>query len=379
MNRGNPLFGILLVQMRRRQQTQKDPLKEEALKEEAPTRGKVSAPPGYIYWSPNSSSSPSYHRKRVEPEVAPDSSSRWSFRRRALAIVFLAILAVDLVVMYYRDYLSSWQLLTQPSGLLWAGLGLIALIGLLASAYEKIFSPGLRRTISTNAPLVSALIALLGVLISQIVNTHLTTTNQENQRILDQQSQQNSELRSYLSTVGELPTNPDPAADTSAQAQTLTVLPDLSPNQKWTVMQFLYQANLINKDNPRIKLEHADLTSANLKGTDPQENKFVLDNANLSGANLADADLEDTSLTGSDVSHAHLLNTDLSNADLSDADLEFSYLANVNLSGATLSGTDLRGVDLQTTKGLTQEQIDKAKGDGRTPLPDDLQRPASWS
>jgi uncharacterized protein YjbI with pentapeptide repeats len=146
-------------------------------------------------------------------------------------------------------------------------------------------------------------------------------------------------------------------------------LPDLSGEQKRTVMQFLYQAGLIDKDNPRISLYHADL-----KGSDPQENLLVLDNANLRGVNLENADLDNISPKGSDVSHAHLVNTDLRNADLSDANLEHSYLSNVALSGATLSGANL-----QTATGLTQEQIDEAIGDERTLLPDDLQRPANWS
>src|SRR5215204_3358633 len=341
--------------MWRRKQPQKESLKDEAT---PPPPGYVSAPPGYRYWSPTPSSSPNYYRKRLEPEEASDSSGR-SLRRRVLSIVLIAILAVDLLAMVFGGYLSSWQLLTQPSGIFWAIVGLIAAIGLLASVYEKIFSPGVRRTISRNAPLVSALIALLGVLIAQVVNAHLTSSTQENQQLLDQEARQNSELQNYLSTVGELPTNRDPAADTAAQAQTLTVLPDLDPDQKRTVMQFLYQADLINKENPRIRLYYADLTSANLEGSDAQENKFVLDNVNLRGVNLADADLEYISLKGSNLSYSHLVNTNLSNADLSDADLNHA--------------------ELQTARGLTQEQIDEAKGDGRTQLPDDLQRPANWS
>ena len=197
--------------------------------------------------------------------------------------------------------------------------------------------------------------------------------------MLDQEARQNSELQDYLSTVGDLPSNRDPAADTSAQAQTLTVLPDLDPDQKRTVMQFLYQAGLIDKDNPRIGLFYADLTSANLKGTDSQENKFVLDNVNLRGVNLQDADLAYISMKGSNVSNSHLVNTDLSNADLSDASLYHAYLENVDLSGANLNATDLSEVDLRNTTGLTQEQIDEAIGNQRTQLPDDLQRPANWS
>ena len=357
-------MGILVQMWHRRKQTQK----EESLKDEDTPLGYKSAPAGYRYWSPTPSSSPIYYRKRIEPQQATD-SSRWSFKRRVLTIVLIAVLAIDLIVVFYRGYLSSWQLLTQPSRIVWAALGLIALVGLLASAYDKLFSPAVRRAISRNAPLVSALIALIGVLIAQTVNSHLTSCNQKNQHLLD-----------YLSTVGELPSNSaDPAKDTAVQAQTLTILPDLSGEQKRTVMQFLYQANLINKDNPRIKLYYADLTSADLKGTDPQENKFVLDNANLRGVNLQDADLQYTSLTGSNVSNSHLVNTNLSNTDLSEANLNHSYLSNVDLSGANLSGADLGGVDLRDDTGLTQEQIDEAKGDGRTRLPDDLQRPANWS
>src|SRR5215210_3667775 len=336
-----------------RKQTQ-----QASRKDEAPPWGYKSAPPGYRYWSPTPPSSPNYYRKRLEPQEAPD-SSRQSFRRKGLWIVLITILAIDLLAMFSGGYLSNWQLLTQPSGIFWVVVGLVAAIGLLASAYEKIFSPGLRRAISRNAPLVSALIALVGVLIAQDVNAHLTSSTQEKQQQRDEEARRNSELQSYLSTVGELPSNPDPAADTSAQAQTITVLPDLDPEQKRTVMQFLYQADLINKDDPRIRLFYADLTSANLKGTDSQENKFVLDNVNLRGVNLADADLEYISLTGSNLSYSHLVNTNLSNADLSDADLNHA--------------------ELQSARGLTQEQIDEAKGDERTQLPDGFQRPANWS
>jgi len=242
------------------------------------------------------------------------------------------------------------------------------------------FSCRVRRAISRNVRLVIALIALFGVLIAhEAVNVYLTRSTQENQQMLQQEARQNSELQNYLSAVGQLPSNPDPVAEPAAQAQTLTVLPDLNPDQKRTVMQFLYQADLIDKDNPRIGLFYADFTSANLKRTDTQDNKFVLDNTNLRGVNLTDADLEYISMESSNVSQAHLVNTDLRNANLSDADLNHAYLSHVDLSGANLSGADLSGVDLRNDTGLTQEQIDEAKGDERTQLSDDLQRPANWS
>src|SRR5215211_3972198 len=120
---------VHMVQMWLRKQPQKRSLKEEA----TPPPGYVSAPPGYRYWSPTPSSSPNYYRKRLKPDEAPNSSRR-SLRRRVLSIVLIAILTIDLVAMVYGGYLSSWQLLTQPSSILSAVVGLIALIGLLASA-----------------------------------------------------------------------------------------------------------------------------------------------------------------------------------------------------------------------------------------------------
>jgi hypothetical protein len=45
----------------------------------------------------------------------------------------VAILAVDLLVMFYGGYLSSRRLLTQPSGIFWAVVGLIAAIGTIES------------------------------------------------------------------------------------------------------------------------------------------------------------------------------------------------------------------------------------------------------
>jgi len=142
------------------------PQKKAQEDEPVPERYKA-PPPGYRYYSPRADSSPHY-RKLLDSETT-DSSSRSFKRRRILSIVLIAILAIDLVVMFCGGYLSSWQLLILPSDILWAVADLIALIGLLASVYEKIFSRSVRRAISRNAPLVSALIALLGVLIAQIV------------------------------------------------------------------------------------------------------------------------------------------------------------------------------------------------------------------
>lgn len=66
---------------------------------------------------------------------------------------------------------------------------------------------------------------------------------------------------------------------------------------------------------------------------------------------------------------AWLMGADLRDLDLTDADL----------LGADLRGADLSGADLRGALFLTQPQLDAARGDARTLLPDRLTRPAAWA
>ncbi|MFE4466168.1 pentapeptide repeat-containing protein [Oerskovia sp. NPDC056781] len=86
--------------------------------------------------------------------------------------------------------------------------------------------------------------------------------------------------------------------------------------------------------------------------------------ADLVGKRLARADLRGASLRG-----ALLVGADLRGADLRSADLV----------GADLRGTDLRGADLTDALFLTQAQVDAARGDTTTRLPDGLEHPGHWT
>ena len=85
--------------------------------------------------------------------------------------------------------------------------------------------------------------------------------------------------------------------------------------------------------------------------------------ADLVGARWAGRDLRGASLRG-----AVLVGADLQGADLRGADL----------IGADLRGADLRGADLRGCLFAVQQQLDAARGDDRTRLPDGLRRPAHW-
>jgi uncharacterized protein YjbI with pentapeptide repeats len=86
------------------------------------------------------------------------------------------------------------------------------------------------------------------------------------------------------------------------------------------------------------------------------------------GADLAGKDLRDADLAGASLRGALLIGADLRGVDLSYADL----------TGADLRAADLAGASLESSLFTTQQQIDSARGDGRTTLPSRLSRPSHW-
>jgi uncharacterized protein YjbI with pentapeptide repeats len=105
-------------------------------------------------------------------------------------------------------------------------------------------------------------------------------------------------------------------------------------------------------------LDASDLVRAEVRGK--RKNHRGRD---MIGAKLAGADLRGASLRGT-----YLIGATLRGADLRLADL----------IGADLRGADLRGADLRGSIFATQFQIDAAKGDEATRLPQSLTRPSHW-
>jgi uncharacterized protein YjbI with pentapeptide repeats len=89
---------------------------------------------------------------------------------------------------------------------------------------------------------------------------------------------------------------------------------------------------------------------------------------NHAGADLIGARLKGARLAGANLRGACLIGADLSGADLRAADL----------TGADLRDADLGGADLTSSLFLTQSQLDAARGDPGTKLPQVLTRPAHW-
>lgn len=89
----------------------------------------------------------------------------------------------------------------------------------------------------------------------------------------------------------------------------------------------------------------------------------------LRGADLMGRDLRDARLHGADLRGAYLIGADLRGVDLRRADV----------IGADLRGANLGGAELTTSLYLTQFQVNAARGDAATALPDTLTRPPHWA
>jgi hypothetical protein len=139
-----------------------------------------------------------------------------------------------------------------------------------------------------------------------------------------------------------------------ARARTLTVLRRLDSGRKRSVLDFLYEARLIQQTNPPI---------IELGSPDSDFGAADLREADLRGAVLRGADL--SGITGANLSCANLSNADLSNANLSNANL-----SNANLSNANLSNANLSRVNLSRAKEWTYDQLRAAKSIEGATMPD---------
>jgi uncharacterized protein YjbI with pentapeptide repeats len=159
------------------------------------------------------------------------------------------------------------------------------------------------------------------------------------QAYLDQMSQllNDQGLRSRTHWLDE--------ARVTARARSLAVLRRLDAERKKSALQFLYEAQLINrcKNGPLVGLSGADLTSTDLR-------YITLRNAALDGAQLENADLGEAKLSDINLGGANLRGADLSDADLRDAHLENADLRKAKLNGVDLGGADLSGADLSNAK-----------------------------
>ncbi len=156
-------------------------------------------------------------------------------------------------------------------------------------------------------------------------------------------------VHEMLAHLGEVARrSPDDAAEELRDR--LLVLRDSTP------------VELLTEDVDELQEQAGDLlaaASARIRGTAAPD----LARADLAGQDLRRRDLRDAGLRG-----GLLIGADLRGLELGAADL----------LGADLRGADVRGADLSRTLFLTQPQLEAARGDLATTIPERLRHPGTW-
>jgi hypothetical protein len=143
----------------------------------------------------------------------------------------------------------------------------------------------------------------------------------ETEREIALDNQREAALQAYIDKLSELlvekrlrESKPIDEVRKIGRVRTLTVLPHLDDVRKKSVLQFLHETGLIDKETSIIDLNGADLRDADFRGAD-----------------LRDADLHDAILSGADFSGANLSGADLSYAIFRDAIFNGADLRNAKV------------------------------------------------
>jgi uncharacterized protein YjbI with pentapeptide repeats len=195
--------------------------------------------------------------------------------------------------------------------------------------------------------IVPLMLALITVAFTWQQNNHqndLEAQRTEAEQELAKQRAQDEALQAYLGQMGTLMlgkdlrnSKEDSEVRTLARARTLTVLRRLDTRRRNEVVQFLLEAQLVQRvgqSAPAIELDRANLRGVDLSIA-------VLSGVDLSGIDLSDADLSNADLGSVDLSAAYLSGVDLSNADLNSTDLSDTFMSEADLSNAKVLGADL--------------------------------------
>ena len=145
------------------------------------------------------------------------------------------------------------------------------------------------------------------------------TTRQNHDREIAADLQREAALQAYLDKMSELllekhlrQSQPGNEVRTVATVRTLTLLTQLDPLRRRSVLRFLQQADLINRGSTIVNLSSASLRFADL-------HRATLSDTDLSRSSLRNANLSRAALDGADLSEADLRDADLSGADMKGA------------------------------------------------------------
>jgi uncharacterized protein YjbI with pentapeptide repeats len=345
-----------------------------------------------------------------EDHPAEQKKSRWWTTSRGALRITAVLIAVVALLFVFRDYYLK-HLVQRPLTVLGAATAVAAVVVLIRVGQQYQWT-GFGESVQTKPDnqeiqprktlwdwlqlfIVPLALAAIGLWFSAQQDAHqqqIEEKRAESERQIEEQRAQDAALQAYLDQMSQLMLERDLRSSkerseesTLARARTRTVLARLNSRRKGSVVQFLYEADLINKNSPvvslsDVRLSGADLSGADLSGAELSDVELSdadlsdgadLSDADLSGANLRKADLGGANLSGADLGGAELQlavlsgavliganlsgGANLSYADLSDADLIDANLSDTYLNQADLSGANLLGADL----GVSEEELDE--------------------
>jgi uncharacterized protein YjbI with pentapeptide repeats len=317
-----------------------------------------------------------------EDHPAEQKKSRWWTTSRGAMRITVVLIAVGALLFVFRDYYLK-HLVQRPLTVLGAATAVAAVVVLIRVGQQYQWT-GFGESVQTKPDnqeiqprktlwdwlqlfIVPLALAAIGLWFSAQQDAHqqqIEEKRAQSERQIEEQRAQDAALQAYLDQMSQLMLNgnlrdseEDSEVRTLARARTQTVLGRLDGRRKGSVVQFLYEADLINKEHTVVSLSdvrlhgaelgHLDVSAADLSGA-------ILRSANMSGADLSDANLSESDSIEADLSFATISGANMSGADLIDANLSESDsieadLSGADLSGANLSGAVLRGADLSET------------------------------
>ncbi|QSE96982.1 pentapeptide repeat-containing protein [Fulvivirga lutea] len=136
----------------------------------------------------------------------------------------------------------------------------------------------------------------------------------------------------------------------------------------------IHEINLVNCHLSRTNLNYVNLASSNLNSADMSNGFLIetnlqntrLNQTNLENSNLNQADLTGAYASGANFKDAYLIKAKLNNAFLIKSNFKNAFLMEADMRGCYLTGADFENAslykaDLRGAKGLTIEQLTKAK------------------
>ncbi len=136
----------------------------------------------------------------------------------------------------------------------------------------------------------------------------------------------------------------------------------------------IYEMNLVNSYLAKTNLNYANLAGSNMNSANIS-NAFLIESnlvnarlnqTNLENSNLNQANMENSYASGANFKDAYLIKASLENAFLIKTNFKNAFLMEANLKNAYVTGADFENAslykaDLRGVKGLTLDQLAKAK------------------